>query len=128
MYNPQIIIDLLAERGIKNTELNEYLGYDKNAYIKQVIGADIRVSKLEKIADFFGVSIDTFFNRTQSKSNGSSVHISQTRRSSISVSQGCGDTESLNRLIAEKDKRIGTLEEMVSILKDQIELLRVDKK
>ncbi|MCM1391117.1 MAG: hypothetical protein NC216_12370 [Bacteroides sp.] len=128
MYNPQIIIDLLNERNIKNSELNEFLGYDRSVSIKQIIVADIRVSKLEKIADFFGVPVDTFFNRTQGNSKGSSVHISQTRRSSISVSQGCGDTASLNRLIAEKDKRIETLEEMVSILKDQIEMFRVDKK
>lgn len=60
MYNPLKIAQLLKERELKSKDLMEYIGYKVQGGLIHSVGGDIRASKLEKIADFFGVPIDTF--------------------------------------------------------------------
>ena len=69
MYNGNKIKELLAEQGRSNKDLLEYLGVSYNSSITQLTNGNPSVRKIEKIADFFGVSIDTFFIRDTSDNN-----------------------------------------------------------
>ena len=63
MYNGNIIKQLLKERNIPNKELLKYLGYDGeggNTSLTQIITGNPTVKRLEPVADFFKVPIDTF--------------------------------------------------------------------
>lgn len=113
MYNPNKINELLSESGISKKQLLDYIGKNWNGSLKNVINGDIRVSKLEKIADFFGVPVDTFFDREPGTCG---VHIrgAQNNVHHFSVHS---NTQALQQLIEEKDKRIHVLEEMIEMLK-----------
>lgn len=115
MYNPQKIIDLLNQTGVTNKTLLDYLGKNWNGSLTSIIKGDIRVSKLEKIADFFGVPVDEFFDREPAVTG---VRVGGVRNNvhHFSVST---DPTALQQLIEEKDKRIALLEDMVSILKGE---------
>lgn len=120
MFNKQIIYDLLEERGILHKELLEYLGKNYNGSLKQILDGDIKASNLEKMADFFGVSIDTFFDRTSSN-NGIMVGGVGNKVHHLSVNSALNkEKENLEALIEEKDKRIKILEDMIELLKVQI--------
>lgn len=115
MYNPQKIRDLLKSRNLSQKELLQYIGKNWNGSLDGVVTGDIRVSKLERIADFFGVSIDEFFDRNQ-KVNGVMVSGVRNNVHHFSVKT---NLEALQALIEEKDKRITVLEEMVALLKEK---------
>lgn len=115
MYNPQKVIDLLKSTGASNKSLLDYMGKNWNGSLKGIISGDIRVSKLEKIADFFGVPVDEFFDREQSV-NGVLVGGVRNNVHHFSVKT---DPAALQSLIEEKDKRIKLLEEMISLLKGE---------
>jgi len=63
MYNGQKIKELLRLRNLKQKDLLEALGTRENGSISRFVDGNIKASRLEEIADFFGVSIDTFFIR-----------------------------------------------------------------
>ncbi len=63
MYNGKIISKLLKERNLSPKALLSYLGVKDNGSVTRFMGPDIKASRLEQIADFFGLSIDTFFTR-----------------------------------------------------------------
>ncbi len=107
MYNPQKIIDLLEERRVKARDLLTFLGKNWNGSVSQVVNHDIRVSKIERIADFFQVPIDTFFDRETPVLNG------------VPSNSAAARISDLECLLAEKDKRIALLEDMVSLLKER---------
>lgn len=113
MYNPQKVIDLLKTTGATNKALLDYMGKNWNGSLKAIISGDIRVSKLEKIADFFGVPVDEFFDREQSV-NGVLVGGVRNNVHHFSVKT---DPAALQALIDEKDKRIKLLEDMIVLLK-----------
>lgn len=113
MYNPQKVIDLIKQTGVTNKALLDYMGKNWNGSIKSIITGDIRVSKLERIADFFGVPVDEFFDRNPNV-NGVMVGGVRNNVHHFSVRS---DPSALQALIEEKDKRIKVLEEMVSLLK-----------
>ncbi len=121
MYNGQKIRELLNTRKIKNKELNEALGWT-NSHIKQVIEGDPRVSTLEKAADFFNVSMDTFFDRSFPSSGGNN-HVVGSGNNVSSIFIGDVQLQERNRslelLVEEKDKRIKLLEDLVSLLRSQ---------
>lgn len=126
MYNPQKIKKLLTDAGIKNNELLKYLGKNWNGSLDYVIKGDIRVSKIEKIADFFGVPIDTFFEREMSN-NGVVIGGEGNRVHHVSVNSNVVALEKLEALvkeketlIEEKEKRIKVLEEFNESLKRQL--------
>lgn len=115
MYNPQKIYDLLSEHKLQQKELLRALGKNDKASLKQMCERDIRVSTLEKIADYFQVPVDTFFERAGSvliSGNGHKVH-------HIYVGETI-DVKLLENLLEEKDKRIRLLEDMVEILKEKV--------
>lgn len=113
MYNPQKVIDLLKTTGATNKSLLDYMGKNWNGSLKGIISGDIRVSKLEKIADFFGVPVDEFFDR-EPNVNGVMVGGVRNNVHHFSVKT---DPAALQALIDEKDKRIKLLEDMVALLK-----------
>lgn len=113
MYNPLKIAQLLKERELKSKDLMEYIGYKVQGGLIHTVGGDIRASKLEKIADFFGVPIDTFFDR-QCEVPGAVTVVGISPRKIAEERE-----QSLRDLIKEKDRRIALLEEMVEILKSQ---------
>lgn len=69
MYKGSKIKDLLKERKISAKELLDYLGVKDNGTIARFTGPDIKASRLEQIADFFGVSVEYFFERTEGDIN-----------------------------------------------------------
>jgi len=69
MYNGQVIKDLLEKQKKSNKELLAYLGKDipgGNSYLRSLMTGNPTVKTLEPIADFFGVSMDVFFQRDKS--------------------------------------------------------------
>lgn len=62
MYNGQIINQLLKKQNRQKKELCQFIG-SNNSGIEAIINGNPTIVKLEKIADFFKVPIDTFFIR-----------------------------------------------------------------
>ncbi len=125
MYNPQSILDLLEARGLKRKDLLNYLNKNKNASLTQVLSRNIGVNTLESIADFFGVPIDTFFNRKNPNHsvnvNGTlnSVHnFNNTTTTNNKYENSCSYDIHL-QLIEEKDKRIAALEKLIALYENQ---------
>lgn len=119
MYNPQKVIDLIEASGIQKKALLDYMGKNWNGSVDAVIKGDIRVSKIEKIADFFGVPIDTFFDR-EPINNGVSVGGSRNRVYHFAAGMDTTERKQFEALIAEKDGRIADLQDTVKILKRQL--------
>jgi transcriptional regulator with XRE-family HTH domain len=109
MYNGQIIKQLLAEKNIHNKELLSYLGTEANSSLSQIVNGNPTVKRLEKVADFFGVSMDLFFEREKPFKACPSTHGNNEQRYKEKI-------ELLERLIEEKDKRICLLEQMNQLI------------
>lgn len=119
MYNPQKVIDLIESNGYQKKELLDYMGKNWNGSLDAVIRGDIRVSKLEKIADFFGVPVDTFFDRENSN-NGVQIGGVRNRVHHFTV----GTAQGLKAIIDEKDKLIEEKDKRIKLLEDMVELYR----
>jgi transcriptional regulator with XRE-family HTH domain len=128
MYNGQVIKDLLEKQKKSNKELLAYLGKDipgGNSYLRSLMTGNPTVKTLEPIADFFGVSMDVFFQRDKSVAvpstsvvgDGNAVGSCNTV-AAISPAQK-QHVELLEKLIEDKDKRIETLEMLVNLLKEK---------
>lgn len=74
----------------------------------------------KKIADYFKVSIDVFFDR-EVEVNGVMINGEGHNIKSIKVEQPSAHADNLQTLLDEKDKRIKLLEEMVEIYKNRPE-------
>lgn len=118
MYNPQKVLDLLESTGAKNRELLDFMGKNWNGSVAQVISGDIRVSKLEKIADFFGVSVEEFFDRDPANF-GVNVGGRKNNVHHFSVNNDKAALEAMNKLIEEKDKRIALMEAIIGAYKSR---------
>ena len=108
MYNGKIIKKLLRERGLMIKDLLDYLYPDpkkRNGSITQIESGNPTVKTLEKIADFFQVSIDVFFDRPQ--------YCPTNQESEVKI-------ECLERLLEEKDKRIEELKQFNQLLSNKI--------
>ena len=105
MYNGNVIKQLLLDKKVTNKELLRYLGTEANASLAQIVNGNPTVKRLEKVADFFGVSMDVFFEREKPFKAYPSAH-------GVFVQQYKENIELLERLLEEKDKRILLLEQM----------------
>ena len=105
MYNGNIIRQLLVEKNIPNKELLKYLGTEANASLAQIVNGNPTVKRLEKVADFFGVSMDVFFDREKPFKAYPLAHDDNELQYKEKISL-------LERLLEEKDKRIALLEQM----------------
>lgn len=116
MYNGIIINELLITQKKKAKDLLSHLGANTNGSLTQIVKGNPSAERLEKIADFFGVSIDTLFIR-ESPYAGINVNGNSNIVASIQIGQLEAKTKSLQAMIDEKDKRIALLEEMIQVLK-----------
>lgn len=109
MYNGNIIKGLLTSQRKRAKDLLEYLQINTNGSLTQIVNGNPTAERLEKIADFFGVSIDTFFER-ESNYAGISTAENPNVVATLQISK-------LESIIEEKDKRIAILEDMIEVLK-----------
>lgn len=109
MYNGNVIKQLLLDKKVTNKELLKYLGTEANSSLAQIVNGNPTVKRLEKVADFFGVSMDVFFEREKPFKEYSSTLINneQVYKEKISL---------LEQLIKEKDERIKLLENVNQLL------------
>lgn len=125
MYNGLIIKKLMEMKKVSNKELLAHLGYKKegaNNSLTQLINGNPTVRRLEPVADFFEVSMDTFFERKVEFTttphvfgNGNAVGNGNTIMT-LAENEYKIRIETLEQLIEEKDKRIETLETLVKLL------------
>ncbi|MDY6258615.1 MAG: helix-turn-helix transcriptional regulator [Bacteroidales bacterium] len=118
MYNGQVINVLLKERGLRAKDLLEHLQLQSNGSITSLVKGNPTAERLEKIADFFDVPIDTLFQRA--KNYGYNV-IGNSNNVGITIGELKGKAQAQDRIIEEKDKRIALLEDMIALLKQQLE-------
>lgn len=105
MYNGNVIKQLLLDKKVTNKELLRYLGTEANASLAQIVNGNPTVKRLEKVADFFGVSMDVFFDREKPFKACPSAHEDNELQYKEKIAL-------LERLLEEKDKRIALLEQM----------------
>ncbi len=122
MYNGSIIKALLKERNLKVKDLLEGLNMNTGGGARPLIEGDPKASKLEELADYFGVSIDTFFIRDKQP------HISVVGNSNNVACYTIGaleeKTANLQALIDEKNKRIELLETVNEMLKNELTVIK----
>lgn len=125
MYNGSIIKALLKERNLKIKDLLEGLNMNTGGGARPLVEGDPKASKLEEMADFFGVSIDTFFIRNKQP------HISVVGNSNNVACLTIGaleeKTANLQTLIDEKDKRIELLETVNEMLRNELQEVKKTK-
>lgn len=123
MYNGEKIKELILQRKIKQIAFIQSVGWSGTSQLNQVVNGDPRVSTLEKVADFFQVSMDTFFKRSVMFESGNHV-VGDSNNINSLIYGDIGlqsQVKMLEQFIAEKDKRITALEEMIDLLKNQIQ-------
>lgn len=101
MFNGETIRELLVARKKKLKDLREYLGASGNATVLNIIKGNPKVSRLEEVADFFQVSMDTFFVREYQPDKVENI-------------------EFYKKLIKEKDARIQVLEKYIKTLEKEV--------
>lgn len=113
MYKGQKIRDLLRERKVPNKKLIAYMGWRGNGQLAHVANpetANPTARVLEKIADFFQVPIDTFFDRD--------VEIDTSRPISSNYSPVDSlqrEIDNLRALLSEKDKRLELQQRLIYV-------------
>lgn len=109
MYNGKVIRRLLKERGILQKELLEYLYPDprkRNGSIVQLENGNPTVKTLERIADFFQVSMDIFFDRS-AYANPTTKTIDNGLKNQIETLQALADEKErfIQHLISQQSKK-----------------------
>ena len=121
MYNGKAIKELLEKRGLQNQALLTALGLNpKQNSIQSLITGNPTAKRLEQIADFFNVTIDTFFIRE----GGSELSSTDSKNGLKSASAYVLQQEVKHRddvikfkddMLREKDERIKLLEELLEV-------------
>ncbi len=124
MYNGQKISDLITAHGIKKNSLCEAIGFTSSSQLRQVISGNPTVKTIEKIADYFCVSIDYFFERTASFDRMETPTVQDDMEGRSSINPYKEELRSAKQLLAEKDKHIASLERMVDILSEELKSRR----
>lgn len=120
MYNGAIIKDLLKQQGKKAKDLLLALNVNSNGSISQLTSdANPTAKRLEQIADFFGISIDTLFLRERPH-DGYNVVGNGNHVANITIGSLKGRLQDQQQIIAEKDKRIKLLEEMLELYRERL--------
>lgn len=120
MYNGLIIKDLLKQQGKKAKDLLAVLEVNSNGSISQLVkDANPTAKRLEVIADFLDIPIDALFIREHQPS-GSNVVGNDNHVASITIGALNGQLKGLQQIIAEKDKRIQLLEEMLDLYRGRL--------
>lgn len=111
MYNGNVIRELLLSQKKKGKDLLDYLQVKSNGSLTQIVNGNPTAERLEQIADFFGVSIDTLFIRESAHAGVADV-ANPNVIANLQISR-------LEAIIVEKDKQIALLEEMIEVLKQK---------
>lgn len=134
MIQEDRIMNLLHSRGLKKKDLLTALGANWNGSINNILRADMRISRLESIANYFSVSTDYLLGRSESPAmvnvsgNWNTVHdINNPNRTITNDPAVLADQllakekliEAKDALIAEKDQTIALLRELLSYEKRQ---------
>lgn len=115
MFNGHIINELIEQKKAKKVDIYNYAEITKATLDNIIKGTSIpNCNTLEKIADFFGVSMDTFFIRDNLpvKSIGNNVTINGNLNnvsSDILLNESKREVEHLKELLAEKERLIQVL-------------------
>lgn len=118
MYNGAIVNELLKDRGITKKEFINSMGWSTFSQYRQFVNGNPTAKLLERAADFFQVSTDTFFQRECTPVTpvfGFSLS-SEDHSPNIDNQLLQSRIDSLEHLIDEKDKRILLLERLVAAL------------
>ena len=121
MFNGQIINKLIEEKGVTKKSLYNFAGLSKTQLDNIISGKNIPgVDKIERIADFFEMPIDFFFNRNtnlsginvghQIKGNGNNIS------GDITLSECQTEIAHLKQLLQEKENIIKEKERTIQIL------------
>ena len=114
MYNPEMITILLGQQGKRVKDLAKYLSGNERQPLTSITkeGANPTAETLEKIADFFLVSIDTLFIRNEKLPEVEQVWTFDKR------------AEYYERAVVAKDRLIQALEFDRKIQTDMVEMQR----
>lgn len=124
MYNGQKIADLIASSKATKTSICDAVGFTSNSQLRQVIQGNPTAKTLEKIADFFNVSIDYFFDRQNSFESKDTCTISEPKESHEYIKPVNYDRDAISALLAEKDRHIASLENIINLLSEDIKARR----
>ena len=114
MYNPEMITILLGQQGKRVKDLAKYLSGNERQPLTRITkeGANPTADTLEKIADFFLVSIDTLFIRNEKLPEVEQVWTFDKR------------SEYYERAVVAKDRLIQALEFDRKLQTDMVEMQR----
>ncbi len=115
MYNGEKIKDLLRERHIKASALSEYIYGDSRRSLHKFIKGNPTVSHIEKIADFFQVPIDVFFDREI---------VFQKPAPEPAKPNGIDQVDQMMKLVSLQTEIIGADKEYIKTLLEENERLR----
>ena len=116
MFIPSKIEQLIIDNKLTKKSFCEKVSISVQGLDNILKGADLGSSKLERIADFFKLPIDYFFDRDINHVNGNGNKVS----GDITLSECKNELEKLRLLIKEKEERIKDKDEMIALLKQQL--------
>lgn len=121
MYNGLIVKDLLKQKNVKQIDLIRYMDWQGSASVASFMNRNPTASQLEKVADFFGVSIDTFFIRNGSDAQKNNVIGNGNNVGNIHINDTALATENefLKDKIKQLEKQIEILEKFNKVLMDK---------
>ena len=123
MFKGQIINTLLTNKKASKKDLIDFVGLSKSQVYKIINGEAMpQADNLERIADFFNVSMDIFFDR-KIDAESASIQIGHTVTGlvnnitgDISLSECQKELEHLRTLLQEKEKQLEEKERLIQIL------------
>jgi len=129
MYNGRVINQLLSDRNIKKSEFMDAVGWRSGTQYRQAVEGNPTAATLEKIADFFSVPIDVFFDREGLEYERCNIvgHGNNVQNINSVIYSEQKEIDALNKLIEEKDNHIRTLQKMISMLEQSLEGQCTDK-
>ena len=121
MFIPSKIEQLIIDNKLTKKSFCEKVSISVQGLDNILKGADLGSSKLERIADFFKLPIDYFFDRDINVDNSIGHHGNGNKVSGdITLSECKNELEKLRLLIKEKEERIKDKDEMIALLKQQL--------
>ena len=125
MYNGKVVKALLKAKGFKGMQLSEHLYGNPRRTITPIIkdGANPCVSIVEKMAEFFEVSIDAFFTSTDAVPDMDKLLTKYAAPSAKKVQQ----YNDVDDLLQKKDEQIRLLEQRVQALETLNDTYRREK-
>jgi len=111
MFNPLTITKLLEIKRILVKDFLQEVNISRQTYYNLINNGGGNISTLEKIADYFNVSIDDFFDRDYNNKKSISVNgnKNQVGNGNIIVESQANEIEHLKQLLEEKERTIQIL-------------------